>query len=195
MRKTLVMLCLTLSIPLSANASLIGDVVTCAGSGLLRCAPLGGASDGTTFDATAPVGAGAEFSINNLNEINIFEVDLDADTITISTPVFGPDLSGFGPISFTDLDWLPVPGQIVGLSLVTSGISTSVQGSTDGTSLTIDDLSFGDDFVTIDMSHTNWTPGAFATITLDTIHAPEPASLALLALGVLGVGWRRRTAR
>ncbi len=182
-----------LCFPFATNATLIGSTVTCDGSGLLRCAQPGQSSSSVPYDATNVVGVGSEFSINNINELNIFSVDISESSFTIAVSGgFAPDLSGFGSLSLRGLNWLGMSVRITGVSLITSGVSTSAQPNTDGTSLDLNDVSFGDDFVTWNMSHTHWAIGSYATFSLKTnyqgVGVPEPSILVLISLGLVCLG-------
>jgi hypothetical protein len=176
--------------PLIANASLIIESVTCNGNGLLRCALPGQNSNGTTFNATTKVGAGDEFDINNLSEDTLFSINVDESSFTIrNASEFMLDLSGFGSLGLTDFSWLGVTGNIVGVTLFTSGVSNSTQPNNDGTSLDLDDITSTTDSVVWNMAHTNWAVNSFATFTLETTQSVSaPAALSLLLLGLLGFG-------
>ena len=186
-----------LLLPIAANASLIGNVVDCDGNGLLQCALPGSTTGGDISNTVS--GINPEFDLLNINDLALFGIDLADSSITIESNL-NLDLSGFGSISLRSLEWADVPdGNITGVSLSTQGVSTSTQPNTDGTSLTIDDITFGDDFVTIFMAHTKWVQGASATVSLTTTHSPAvpaPSAMLLLGTGLAAlVGWRWRDNR
>jgi len=191
-------LLLLLSFPLVTNATLISDSVICDGSSLLRCALPSQNSTGNPYDATNTVGVDAEFDINNHQEVTLFSINIGDSEFTINNVGSTHDLSGFGFLTLTDLDWVGIPEAITGVSLSTSGVSTSMQGSSDGTSLDLSDVTFGADFVSWNMSSTHWDVDSFATFTLQTTHAdvPEPSIFALMVLGlaVFGFSRKRKTA-
>ncbi len=86
--------------------------------------------------------------------------------------------------SFTDLDWLPTPGAIIGVSVISA--------TGEGWSLIDDsDVSFTADSVLIDASE---IAGDFqvafdqsVTIELTTMHIPEPSTLAFVVCGLFGL--------
>ncbi len=123
-------------------------------------------------------------------------IDIDGGTITVTLATVGFDPGGFGGFQFLDLQWRDasggiVPGRITGASITSNHFSSSFDAS---------DLTFGDDFLYVDLQDTLAGHGSF-TVSLEVEHdlgpapVPEPGTLALLSTGlasVLGCGWLRR---
>jgi hypothetical protein len=155
-----------------AQATLIGDDVTLE---LL--------ADGSNFfgPVTETVGAGVEFDL-----FPFFAADVGASTIDLDA-IFGSAVLVIGgdfDFVFTDLDWVGESGVIVDVVL------TAFQG--------IGSVSFTGDSVTISfLTDDRFVAGPIASIEIITRHAsvPEPGSLALLGLGLAGLGFARRKVR
>ena len=149
----------------SASAVLIGDTVNCniTGGGSFGCSP-----------GSAVVGAGPEFNVGLTNDPFI-GVDLAAESITLD--ILQDNELGGTIINLTDLDWIDRPGEIVGLSLSNNGIN----------GLTLGDLSFGTNNISIDLRNTNSNAGAFALIDIDVRHVPEPFTI-LGTFSAIGIG-------
>lgn len=169
-----------------ANATLIGDTVDCAATG--------GFPGWECFPASAVVvSPGAEFNLRQLGIGNELQLDLDADTITIS---LGSAVSGilFGPASglgFTLSGLDDSNGPLLGFSLTLFGNvlgfdPSAITLSAHSVSVLFDGISFDDPH------NPDITEPPVAVITLITSAVPEPSTLALLAVAVLGLAWWKR---
>lgn len=167
------------AVPRAAEASLIGDSVTCT-AGNLTCTP-----------TTAIVGGGTEFVLSQIG--GLFSVDVAASSITLGNIAeVGLQVDngvGFFP-SFGDLD--SSLGDLVGVSVTTSAGVIGIDAS---------DLSFTADSVTIALDGSRWPEGSTATISLIFAAAAVPVPATLLLVGSAGAGlgavrvWRRRQVR
>lgn len=154
----------------SANATLIGDEVTCSIDGL------GNGEFYNCSTTTETVGAGSEFDIERRGDPR-WAIDIDADSITYSLLTSAVSAAP-DAIILSGLDWVGMPmGEIIGIEF-----------SQTGTNLTAAASSFTADSVTLNLSGI-WQANSFVAIDLITSDAlPEPGTLALFGLGLAGLG-------
>lgn len=160
-------------------ASLIGDTITgCTNSvfgGAVTTNPAVCDPQAAGFSGMAVVGAGFEFVV--AGGVGDRAVDFTGDTVTL---IYGP---GQGSASadlfvFTNLDWIPNPGSIVGLKLLTTNnLNVTTAFTANSIGLLVNAPQAGAEAVTFQLLVT---------------HVPEPASFALVGLGILAVGIARR---
>ena len=158
----------------SVNATLIGDTVN-----ITRAT-----STQTFYNDTKVVGAGSEV---NDDIAHLFEVDITGDSLVFTSLSDGWYFSDLAPPadfynwSFTDLNFSG-GDTITGLDLSAFGHDNSR-------------VSFTADSVVIDINNFSqppWSTGDTWTITMLTSAVPEPSLLALMALGLFGIGITRR---
>jgi hypothetical protein len=161
---------------LNSQASLIGDDVGCAITPTPPwvCSP----STATVVDP------GVEFQLAILNGDAYFDVDLSDSLIRLTQ--IGPFNLTAGPddtLFLTSLDWIDNPGRIVDFELTTTAGVSNVDAS---------DVSFTDDSVTFFMGAASFDRDSLVDIRLITEQVPIPGTLALIGLGLVGMGYRGR---
>ena len=151
---------------LEAEASLIGDTVHVETIGF---------TVSESVDVVVGAGIEIEFPFDSFFQGEYLDITGDS--------IIGNFLDGFSAnrrIEFSDLDWIPGPGFITGIS-----VSSSWSGFGMGS------VSFTADSVTLDFTGTNGA-GMFEVFLQKSSRTPEPVTPALLLLGIAGARLVRR---
>lgn len=164
MKSTLVLILILLSI--SAKATLILDDVSCSTS----------TSSWTCSTSTSVVSdSSVEFGIILGNSFRAFDLDIDANSIRYDVLISVGNIGGLDPISLFDID-----SDITGYTFNTN--ITGIDASR---------LSFSADNFDVNFDGLTTQVGQFLEITLQTASVPEPSTLAIFVLGVIGLASRR----
>ena len=179
-KKIIILIGLTLS--LTANASLIGDVVGCSPDYLspnLLCSP-----------SSTSVGSSTEFTVT-YNGADYFYFDLDDNSITITASAVANPGIGWG-FTISSIDWNG-SRNLVDIDNFFSNVGPMVPSDPRfPTGVIESDIEVGSDFIHLDLSTSDWETGDY--VSFDLVSAvPVPAAAFMFAPALLGfLGFRRR---
>ncbi len=199
MRKLKLLIATSLLIgPMAANADLIGDVIDADlsnpnGAGSFEINPnfgSGAVGDGVDFTAVAS---------DTFGQIWDFSLDVFGDGFTVSWTERTRNGDGnindgddMIRISLSDLDWVGMVGEIVDVILVDYSCEPmdSFACGTFGSGPNLTAIAFGTDWLSVDFQ--TLRHGESYTFGIEATHVPEPSAIALLGIGLLGMGMARR---
>lgn len=161
----------------AANATLIGDTVLLEN----KFGTFGSTLNTLNYVVQEGVGDIVSFP-PGVCGTDCYTVDIEASSVLIQYIANNFwSAADFNGLAITDLDWIGGPGIVTDLTT-----DTNFAGWTD------DRATFGDDWVAFNWESLSFTTDTFFNVELTTVHVPEPTTLALMTLGIAGVGYSRK---